>query len=160
TGSTGVTGVTGATGPTGSTGSTGTSPTTNSAFAANTSGSIISVILGGTSVSLPNSQNIGPGISIDGTNTTFTVSNAGTYYITYDINLTAALAVSSRLIINGSANTASTVDPVLSTSSFTNDIIVDLTANSTITLQLFGLLGAATLISGGAGASLSIIRLR
>nr|WP_274600976.1 collagen-like triple helix repeat-containing protein [Clostridium yunnanense] len=155
-----MTGAAGDIGPTGPTGATGTSLTANSAFAANTSGSVIPVILGGSSVSLPNSQNIGPGISIDGTNTTFTVSNAGAYYITYNINLTAALAISSRLIINGSPNTASTVAPILSSSSFTNNIIVDLTTNSTITLQLFGLLGAATLISGGAGASLSIIRLR
>ncbi|URN35584.1 hypothetical protein M8561_06680 [Bacillus velezensis] len=34
-----------------------------------------------------------------------------------------------------------------------------LTAGSTIQLQLFGLLGAATLLRGSAGAALNIIRL-
>ncbi|WP_427847089.1 BclA C-terminal domain-containing protein, partial [Clostridium folliculivorans] len=155
-----VTGPTGSTGPTGLTGATGATLTVNSAFASNTTGSTISVILGGTSISLPSNQNIGPGISIDETNTTFTVSNAGTYFITYQINLTATLTVSSRLLINGLPNTASIVAPVLSVSSFNNSIIVDLTPNSTITLQLLGSLSIANLTTGGAGASISIIRLR
>ncbi|WP_128211320.1 BclA C-terminal domain-containing protein [Clostridium manihotivorum] len=160
TGVTGTTGPTGATGITGATGANGASTTANSAFAANTTGASIAVLLGGTSISLPNSQNIGPGISIDASNTVFTVSNAGTYYISYHINLTAALGVSSRLLINSVSNTASVVDPSISLSSFNNSIIVDLNANSTIILQLYGVLGTATLIGGGAGAVLSIIRLR
>ncbi|WP_325175900.1 BclA C-terminal domain-containing protein [Paenibacillus profundus] len=108
---------------------------------------------------LPNAQNIGAGITVNAANDTFTVSTAGRYYITYQINLTAALLVSSRLLINGAANVASTIVPILSLSSFNNDIIVTLTAGSTITLQLFGLLGAATLINNSAGAALTIIRL-
>ncbi|WP_350338999.1 hypothetical protein [Paenibacillus sp. UMB4589-SE434] len=119
----------------------------------------MAVILGGTNIALPNAQSIGPGITVNGANTVFTVAVGGRYYITYQINLTAALLVSSRLLINGAANLASTITPVLSLSSFNNDIIVPLTANSTISLQLFGLLGAATLLGGSAGAALTIIQL-
>ncbi|NIK79833.1 hypothetical protein FHS15_005000 [Paenibacillus castaneae] len=161
TGATGVAGATGATGTagaTGATGATGTSVTSDSAYAANTTGALITVVIGGTNVPLPSSQNLSPNITVNGANDTFTVANAGRYYISYQVNTTAALLLSTRLIINGTQNTASVVAPALSISSFTNDIIVTLGAASTVTLQLFGLLGAATLITGGAGAALTIIR--
>ncbi|SYX85090.1 conserved protein of unknown function [Paenibacillus alvei] len=48
---------------------------------------------------------------------------------------------------------------MLTLSSFNSDVIVTLAANSTISLQLFGLLGTATLINNGAGAAVTIIRL-
>ncbi|WP_157265690.1 hypothetical protein [Bacillus sp. FJAT-26390] len=115
--------------------------------------------MGGTNVPLPNSQNLSPDVTVNGANDTFTVVNAGRYYITYQISTTAALLLSTRLLINGVANTASTVAPVLSLSNFNNDVIVTLTAGSTITLQMFGLLGSATLLGSGAGAALTIIRL-
>ena len=47
-------------------------------------------------------KNIGPGITVSGGNTVFTVANAGNYYIAYTINLTAGLVVSSRITVNGS----------------------------------------------------------
>jgi hypothetical protein len=67
--------------------------------------------------------------------------------------------LSSRLIINGSPNTPSTISPVISTSSFSNEITIDLAVGATVTLQLFGLLGSAILLGSSAGASLMIIRL-
>ncbi|MEH7149737.1 hypothetical protein V7095_04695, partial [Bacillus thuringiensis] len=157
-GPTGATGDAGVTGPTGATGITGTSPTNVSSFAANTTGAVIAVILGGTSIPLPNSQTLSGGITVDGTNTIFTVPNTGRYLINYGIGLQAALLLSTRLIINGAGNTASTITPLLSISQFNNTIIVPLTAGSTITLQLFGLLGAATLLSGSGGATLTIMQ--
>ncbi|MFD2331843.1 hypothetical protein ACFSR7_21535 [Cohnella sp. GCM10020058] len=133
--------------------------TSNYAFAANTTGTGVLVVLGGTSVPLPSSQNIGAGISINGANTIFTVASSGTYYITYQINLSSALLISARLIINGTANVPSNISTGLSTTMFNNVIVVTLAAGSTITLQLYGLVATATLISGGAGAAVTIIRL-
>ncbi|WP_288993402.1 BclA C-terminal domain-containing protein, partial [uncultured Paenibacillus sp.] len=158
TGATGVsvTGSTGSTGVTGATGATGTSVTSNSAFAENTNGTIV-VILGGTLVPLPNNQNIGTGITVNGTNDTFTLTNAGRYYISYKINLTAALAIQSRVLLNGTAIPASVVSPVLSLSQLQSDFMVTVTAGSTIQLQLFGLVGAAVL--SPPGSTLNIIQL-
>lgn len=160
TGLTGATGVTGGTGITGATGATGLALTGNSAFAANTTGTTLPLTVVGTSVPLPSSQVLGAGvgITVDAANTTFTVANAGTYYIRYTVATTAALAISSRLVINGVANVPSTVAPLLSLSSFSNEIIVSLTAGSTIVLQLAGAV-SVTLLTGGSGANLSIIRL-
>ncbi|WP_443093979.1 BclA C-terminal domain-containing protein, partial [Paenibacillus plantiphilus] len=138
---------------------TGDSTTSTSAFAANTSGSIITVLLGGTNVPLPNAQNIGAGITINAANEVFTITTAGRYYITYQINITTALLVRSRLIVNGAANLASTVTPILSLSTFNNDVILTLAANSTVSLQLFGLAALVTLLGNGAGAAVTIIRL-
>ncbi|GAB6086067.1 hypothetical protein JCM11672_13390 [Alkaliphilus crotonatoxidans] len=61
-------------------------------------------------------------------------------------------------MINGTPNLASTINPVLTISEFDAEVIVTLPADSTVSLELFGLLGAATL-QAGAGASLTIIRL-
>ncbi|PGY95955.1 BclA C-terminal domain-containing protein, partial [Bacillus cereus] len=159
TGSTGPTGATGITGATGSTGATGTSITATYAFANNTSGTAISVLLGGTNVTLPNNQNIGPGITVSGGNTVFTVANAGNYYISYSINITASLLVSSRITINGAPLAGTINSPAVATTSFSATIITTLAAGDAISLQLFGLLAVATLSTTTPGAVLTIIRL-
>ena len=67
----------------------------------------------------------------------------------------------TRLVINGVNSTPSTINLVISTSHFENQIKVTLPANSTITLQMYPatVAGTAVLVGGGAGASLTIIRL-
>ncbi|MCI3194633.1 collagen-like protein [Bacillus sp. HU-1818] len=159
TGITGPTGFTGATGVTGPTGITGTGLTATSGFASNTTGGLIAVVAGGTTIPLPSDQNLSADITVNGANTVFTVGPAGRYYISYQINLTAGLLVSSRILINGSAFTSSIISPAVPLSNFNNSFITTLAAGSTIQLQLFGLLGAAALLGGSAGAALSIIRL-
>ncbi|KUP42910.1 hypothetical protein AVR63_03545 [Bacillus velezensis] len=159
TGGTGPTGSTGATGGTGPTGSTGTSLTATSGYASNTGGGVVAVIVGGTTISLPNEQNLSADITANAANTIFTVAPAGRYYISYHINLTAGLLVSSRILINGTPPASSIIAPVASLANFNNSFIVTLPAGSTIQLQLFGLLGAATLLGGSTGAALNIIRL-
>ena len=157
TGPTGITGATGATGPTGITGVTGdTGPT---GITGVTGGGIVAVVVGGTTISLPNDQNLSADITANAANTVFTVAPAGRYYISYHINLTAGLLVSSRVLINGTPFTSSIIAPVASLANFNNSFIVTLAADSTIQLQLFGLLGAATLLGGSVGAALNIIRL-
>ncbi|MCU5421620.1 hypothetical protein OCF13_06250 [Bacillus tropicus] len=105
----------------------------------------MSVVLGGTNVPLPNNQNIGPGITVSGGNTVFTVANAGNYYISYTINITASLLVSSRITINGGALAGTINAPAVATTSFSATIITTLAAGDAISLQLFGLLAVATL---------------
>ncbi|EEL03153.1 Collagen triple helix repeat domain protein [Bacillus cereus BDRD-ST196] len=138
---------------------TGVSTTATYSFANNTSGSAISVLLGGTNIPLPNNQNIGPGITVSGGNTVFTVTNAGNYYIAYTINITAALLVSSRITVNGSPLAGTINSPAVATGSFNATIISNLAAGSAISLQLFGLLAVATLSTTTPGATLTIIRL-
>ncbi len=152
-------GITGATGGTGPTGITGTSLTATSGYASNTGGGVVAVIVGGTTISLPNEQNLSADITVNAANTVFTVAPAGRYYISYHINLTAGLLVSSRILINGTPPASSIIAPVASLANFNNSFIVTLPAGSTIQLQLFGLLGAATLLGGSVGAALNIIRL-
>ncbi|PEU93542.1 collagen-like triple helix repeat-containing protein [Bacillus cereus] len=164
TGATGSQGPTGDTGPTGAgatgaTGATGVSTTATYAFANNTSGSVISVLLGGTNIPLPNNQNIGPGITVSGGNTVFTVANAGNYYIAYTINLTAGLLVSSRITVNGSPLAGTINAPTVATGSFSATIIANLPAGATVSLQLFGVVALATLSTATPGATLTIIRL-
>lgn len=134
--------------------------TATAGFAANTIGSVITVLVAGTLISLPNSQVLSPDISVNGGNTVFTVNTFGRYRISYHINTTVSLLMGSRLIINGAANTASTISPAIATSQYYNEIEIDLGVGATISLQMFAtLLGVATLISNGVGASLMIIRL-
>ncbi len=161
TGAIGAAGVTGPTGATGPTGPNGPNPTATAGFAANTAGSSVSVALGGTPIPLPSAQLFSADITPNAGNTVFTVATAGRYRLSYHVNTTVALLMGSRLVINGVNNTASTIAPVLSVSSFENEIVVNLPANSTISLQLYPIVlaGAAVLLGGGAGASLMIVRL-
>ena len=107
----------------------------------------------------PDSQFLSPDITVNGANTVFTVNAAGLYQLSYNVNTTAALASGTRLLINGVANTASTVAPVVSLSHFSNEILVNLNAGDTVSLQMFGVVSTATLLPGSAGATLSITRL-
>lgn len=157
TGDTGPTGPTGAQGSTGATGPTGTNTTETSAFAY-ASGSALTAAVGGTPVPLPLGQILPTGITVDGTNTTFTVAQAGLYRISYAVNTTATLLFSTRIMINGVANTASTVAPILSLSNYSNEILINLAAPSTVQLQVVGASVGLTLVTG-AGATLMIQRL-
>lgn len=124
-------------------------------YAANTSGSAIAVILGGTGVTLPNAHLL-RGVTANGANDTFTVANTGTYRISYAVRLTSELLVSSRVLVNGSQVTALADTPSTSQAVTTGGAIVALTAGSTLQLQLYGLIGVATLRSSSAGATLAI----
>ena len=160
TGAAGAAGATGPTGASGPTGATGPNLTSTAGFAANTQGSSVLVALGGSPIPLPNAQVLSPDITANTGNTVFTVATAGTYQISYHVNTTVALLMGTRLVINGVNSIPSTINPVVSTSNFENQIKVTLPANSTITLQLVTTIaGTAILVSGGAGASLTIIRL-
>ncbi len=160
TGAAGAAGATGPTGASGPTGATGPNLTSTAGFAANTQGSSVLVALGGSPIPLPNAQVLSPDITANTGNTVFTVATAGTYQISYHVNTTVALLMGTRLVINGVNSIPSTINPVVSTSNFENQIKVTLPANSTITMQLFTTIaGTAILVSGGAGASLTIIRL-
>ncbi len=154
----GATGPDGPTGPAGPTGASG--PRLLSAFAANTQGSSIPVSPNGTLVTLPNAQALSPGFTPNSWNTVFTVPESGVYQISYHVNTTTALPLKTQLVVNGAGSTPSTIDPVVPTTSYENKIKMILPANSKISLKLFSkIAGTAVLTGGGAGASLSIIRL-
>ena len=116
---------------------------------------------GGTPIPLPNEQVLPSGVTANSGNTVFTVAEAGTYQISYHVNTTLALSMGTRLVINSISHVASTIAPKINTSRFENQITVYLPANSTISLQMYPmtLAGGAVLVGGGAGASLTIIRL-
>ena len=156
-GATGATGPTGSAGPTGAVGPSGANTTATSAFAY-ASGTALTAVPTGTPVPLPNGQILPSGITVNGTSTTFTIAAAGRYRIAYAVNVTVALLLTTRVIINGAASTASTVAPLISLSNYSNEILVDLTAGSTVLLQAIGASINLTLATG-AGATLMITRL-
>lgn len=157
----GAVGAVGSIGSAGPTGASGPSLTQTHAFAANTTGSALTIAVGGTAIPLPSNQVFSPGITVNGANTIFTVNTFGRYRISYQINTTLSLLLGSRLVINGSTYTPSVITPIISTSYFKNEIEIDLGVGATITLQMYAplIVGLATLLSGGAGATLTIIRL-
>ena len=102
---------------------------------------------------------LSPDITVNGANTVFTVNTSGRYQLSYTINTTLALASGTRLLISNTPNQASTLAPLLSLSHFSNEILVDLNAGDTISLQMFGISTPTTLLPGASGATLSITRL-
>lgn len=156
-GLTGDTGPTGPTGPSGAVGPTGTNTTATSAYAYAT-GVALTAIAGGTPVPLASGQILPTGISVNAGNNLFTISTSGRYRISYAVNTTVALLLSTRIMINGAAVTASTVAPLISFSNYSNEILVDLAAGDTVQLQVTGASISLTLVTG-AGATLMITRL-
>ncbi|WP_310605334.1 BclA C-terminal domain-containing protein [Anaerosporobacter sp.] len=168
TGPTGPTGPEGPTGPTGIngtvgvTGPTGGNFTSTTAFAGNhTTTGTIAIAVGGTDIVLPDNHVLPTGITMNAGNTTFTVNTAGRYRISYHINLTAGIAVGSRILIGGNAVPASTIAALLTLSNFSAEFITDLAVGDTVELQLFGLTTNVTLLtaSDSQGASLMLMRL-
>ncbi len=164
----GDTGAAGPDGPVGPTGVTGAAaplppPTATAAFAANTAGGLIGVLVQGTNISFPSVSLSSPDITLTDGNTLFTVNTPGLYRVSYHVNTTAAVLLGTRLVINGANMVQSTVPPTLSTSQFYNEIEVELNlpTGNTIRLQMYPPLvaGVATLLGGSLGASMMIIRL-
>lgn len=124
----------------------------------NATSAVVAVVLGGTDVPLPDNQDLNT-FTVDGTNTEFTVPTTGKYKIEYNIATTVALLVSSRILQNGSPITPSVVTPTVAANNLRSSFIVSLTAGDTLTMQLFGLLGAATL-QGGASTYMTIQRVQ
>ncbi len=139
----------------GATGATGPSGTATFFSSVNTAGSTIAVVLGGTAVPLPTFS--GSGFTANGTFDTFTATTTSSYVITYAIRLTAPLTVSSQVLQNSTPIAQSISSPTAATDLLTATFSVSLTTGDTLQLQLFGLLGSATLASGN-GASMSVIQ--
>lgn len=178
TGDQGATGPTGAEGPAGADGQDGAAGPEGAAgppgpegpqgpagtgvvghgFAKNTAGGIVAVVLGGTPIPLSGVQNLGPGWAVNGSSTTMTIPETGTYRLTYDINLTHGLLTGTQVVANGVPVPGTIISPVLTLSHFSTDVVVDLTAGTDLQLQFFGVLAAATLQAGN-GASLTVQRI-
>jgi type II secretory pathway component PulL len=109
----------------------------------------------GTSVPLPDAQVLPDDFAMDGTNTTLTITNAGTYRLSYRINITAAAALSSRLQLNGTPVAASVITAPPSRDSFAAEVVMTVPANSTLSLELYGLDASPTLQA----ATLAAVRL-
>lgn len=149
----GVQGIQGIQGPIGATGATGTALLSYGGFV-NDTGSVLAVVLGGTSI--PLTQTAASGMSVS--TTIVTVTNGGTYRVSYCIRSTAATLASGRVTLNGSTLTGSSVVPSVSTDVLCRSTIAAVSAGSQFQLQLYGLLGAVTLLSSG-GAELTLERL-
>lgn len=143
----GIQGLTGAAGPAGS------ALLSYGGFV-NDTGSMIAVVLGGTSI--PLTQTAANGVSVSGA--TVTVTAAGTYRLSYCLRSVGSTWPSSRLVVNGAPLSGSDVLPWTPTDTRCRATIQSLTAGSTLELQFYGFLGAVTLVSGG-GAELLVERL-
>ena len=79
-------------------------------------------------------------VYLNGSNDTFTVQQTGKYYITYQVNTTAALFSEHKAMVEW-INCYSRFQfsrPAVSTTFMSNTVIVNLTAGNTISLLIFG----------------------
>jgi len=104
------------------------------------------VVLGGTAIPL-GTQSAASGItsSVD----TVTVANTGTYRLSYCVDTTAALLMSTRITSNGTELPGSSVGGSLARSSWCRSLLAPLTAGTTLQVQAYGLLGVAILSNPG-----------
>lgn len=118
--------------------------------------SVITVILGGTSIPLP-VVNYNNGFTIGGGDT-ITIQQSGTYYFEYTVSTTVGLLMSAGINRNGTIVPASVDSPAIAANEFNMSGMLSLGTGEQLQLQLFGLASIVTLASG-VGASLSLIRI-
>jgi hypothetical protein len=119
----------------------------------NDSGSIVAVVLGGTSIPLSTTT---ASLNISYTGTTATIANAGVYRMSYCVRTTATTSMSSRLLVNGAGVTSSAISPPQGSDKFCRSTTLSLAAGTTVDLQLYANPPvAATLLSPG-GAEMLI----
>lgn len=153
----GAPGRTGAAGTNGTDGADGTG-LASWGYAANTSASSIPVTGAGTTIALPDAQDV-RGILVSGGGNLFTVASTGTYRISYAVRLLSPIQVAGRVNVNGAAVGALISDEILDPRELvTGEAIVSLTAGDVLSLQLYGSPINANLRSG-AGATLAIEQL-
>jgi hypothetical protein len=122
----------------------------------NDSGTIVAVILGGTSIPLSTTT---ASLNISYTGTTATIASAGVYRMSYCIRTTSTLNMSSRLLVNGAGVTSSAISPPQGSDKFCRATTLSLAAGTTVDVQLYANPPvAATLLSPG-GAELLIEKL-
>lgn len=157
TGPQGPQGATGPQGPQGPQGEPGTGGVSSTALnVQNQDESVITVILGGTSIPLP-VVNYNNGFTIGGGDT-ITIQQSGTYYFEYTVSTTVGLLMSAGINRNGTIVPASVDSPAIAANEFNMSGMLSLGTGEQLQLQLFGLASIVTLASG-VGASLSLIRI-
>jgi BclA C-terminal domain len=119
----------------------------------NDAGSIVAVVLGGTSIPLSSAT---ASLNISYSGTTATIANAGVYRMSYCIRTTSSVSMSSRLRVNGAGVTSSAISPPQGSDKFCRATTLSLAAATTVDLQLYADPPvAATLLSPG-GAEMLI----
>ena len=117
------------------------------------------MILGGTNIPLSNNQSLG-NFTVNASNDIFTIPVTGRYHLTYQVIRQPLYLLEQDYIKRFYANSWLYFSPALSTSNYSNNLITNLNAGNTISLQLFGILSVVNLVGGGStGASLTIIRI-
>ncbi|MBD2843580.1 copper amine oxidase [Paenibacillus sp. IB182496] len=144
-------------GPQGNEGPAGSNATGTYAYAARTSGGAIAIVLGGTNIPLGDLQQLS-GFSASADNTSFTVSESGSYYISYKVELQSDLMTGAQVIHNGVPLPGSIIPPYKSKDIYQTESIANLSAGDTLSLQFYGVIAATNLVNGN-GATLSIIKL-
>lgn len=142
-------------------GALGMRPVEISVFASNTIGSLIPLVMSGTNIPLPNGHILSDDINVNKANTEFIINSAGLYRISYQINTTADLQLGSRIMLNGVPLPASVIEPVATRSNYFCEVVVDIAAGTTVSLQMYSphIVGAATLQNNSCGALLMIAKL-
>jgi hypothetical protein len=142
TGPQGVQGIQGVQGP------TGTMGPGIEAFISSSDPVLTAVLLGGTDIAFPgtNTRTYGSG-GPSYLNGVFTLP-AGTYRVSYAMTTTAGLLMQTRLVLNGTPVAGSEAGGALAVTSFHGQALVTASAGSTLSLQYFGLLAAATSDNG------------
>ena len=147
----------GLTGPTGPAGPTGP-VIIDFAYTANTGAAVIPV---DGLVPLPNDQVKAKDITVSPDSTKFTVKTGGIYQVGYVVNTDKALTAGARLLVNGTPREASAAGGIssLSLNRLSNEVLLRLSDNDEISLQIFNNPIGTALLPAPVGASLRIVRL-
>ena len=162
TGSTGVTGATGAQGPTGPTGATGATGPTGPTGSVASYGYIYTTagagVLGGADVPFSNNGPLS-NITHAANSTIITVSNAGTYLISYSVNIMTGVGSAIAVAVNGTVDVSTQVPSLVATGEIGGSVVLTLAAGDVITLRNNSAVPLTLTLAPNVGAQLTLTQL-
>ena len=159
TGNTGSTGDTGMDGATGATGPTGVAGIESFANAVQFATIADSTVVGGADIPFSNNVQL---LSISHTagTTTFTVTNAGMYSITYAASITAGIGSAIALAVNGTVQSTTSTSFLVATGQVSGQAILSLAAGDVITLRNNSAIPLTLILAPSVSSYINIIQLQ
>lgn len=122
-------------------------------------GATLAVVSAGTNLAFPSTSIADTGITANGGDDAFTVTTAGIYRVEYHLRIVDSTAVSSRVMVNGTAAPGLTFEPAAPSYDYASSSLLALAAGDVVQVQFFGFDGAVDL-DGGAAMQLQIMLIR
>jgi hypothetical protein len=114
-------------------------------------------VVGGADVPFSNNGPLS-GVTHTASTTTFTVPSAGTYSVSYRVNITVGVGSAIAIAVNGTVDASTTISSLVAVGQISGDALLTLAAGDVVTLRNNSAVPLTLNLAPGVGAQLVILR--